>query len=378
MIMRARLPSRASAAVCVLLLGACNASEPPTPSAPVADLAALAPGWNAIAGTGESICSDGSPYRFFVRPGDPRKLLVYFQGGGACWSHRTCSPERQPSYKVNVAEDDPARYAGIFDFDNPANPFREHSMVFAPYCSADVFLGDAVVEYAPEPDADTEAPPITIHHKGLANAASVLAWTFEHFFGPEEIFVAGSSAGSIPSPYYAMKLADAYPEARLAQLGDGSGGYRRDAASAAPQESWGTVAALAEEPAFADLTAANFSYERLYISAAETHPQARFAQLDTAEDETQRRFLTMGGSTAASLLPLLKANQAEIRAAVPNFASFIAGGDLHVLLPRPDFYSYHVGGQSVRDWVGALARGGRVMDVSCLACTEPETLNAAE
>ncbi len=376
--MFARLLRRGPIAACILLLGACGSSQPPAPAAAVADLDGLAPAWNTIAGSGESVCSDGSAYRFFVRPGDPRKLLVYFQGGGACWSHRTCSPERQPSYKVNVADDEPARYAGIFDFENPANPFREHSIVFAPYCSADVFLGDAVVEYTAEADADSTAPPVTIQHKGLANAATVLAWTFEHFFAPEEVFVTGSSAGSIPSPYYAMKLADAYPQARIAQLGDGSGGYRRDAANASPQESWGTVAALSEEPAFADLTEENFSYERLYISAAETHPQVRFAQLDTAEDETQRRFLTMGGSTTATLLPLLKANQADIRAAVPNFVSFIAGGELHVLLPRPDFYSYHVGGQSVRDWVDGLANGARIMNVSCLACTEPEVFDAAE
>ena len=219
--------------VCILSsLAACgqdettSIAEPP----PIANLEGLSPGWNAIASGGETICSDGSPYRFFVRPADPEKLIVYFQGGGACWFGEICDPDLEPSYKINTSEDDPGRYKGIFDFDNPANPFANHSIVFAPYCTADVHIGDKVAIYE-SPEMDDHAPhPVTIHHKGFANSAAVLAWTYEHFFTPSSIFVTGSSAGAIPSPYYAMVIADHYggvTNMLIAQLGDGVRGDLR-------------------------------------------------------------------------------------------------------------------------------------------------------
>ena len=39
---------------------------------------------------GETTCSDGTPYKFFVRPGAPEKVVFYLQGGGGCWNGGTC------------------------------------------------------------------------------------------------------------------------------------------------------------------------------------------------------------------------------------------------------------------------------------------------
>ena len=39
------------------------------------------------------MCSRGTPYAFFFRKGNPtagHKVVVEFEGGGACWSSRTC------------------------------------------------------------------------------------------------------------------------------------------------------------------------------------------------------------------------------------------------------------------------------------------------
>jgi hypothetical protein len=37
------------------------------------------------------VCMDGSPYHFFAKRGAVNKLLMYYQGGGACWEQLTCS-----------------------------------------------------------------------------------------------------------------------------------------------------------------------------------------------------------------------------------------------------------------------------------------------
>jgi hypothetical protein len=350
------------------------AAEP----APPARLDGLAEGWNTIAPGGETICSDGSPYRFFVRPGDPERLVLYFQGGGACWVGDNCDPHLNPSYKIAVAEDEPARHRGIFDFARLENPFADYSMVMVPYCTADVHLGNSVVDYDAPRSEDHEAHTVTIHHKGIVNAQAALDWTYAHFLSPAEIFVSGSSAGAIPSPYYTWLIADAYPQARIAQLGDGAGGYRRDGeATFGRMSQWGTLEHLRRHPEFAAMTDRQFTYESLYIAAAKRHPAVLFAEYDAAEDSVQKRFLAMGGSNADTLLDLLRANHADIRAEVDNFRVYIAGGDSHTILARPEFYSFHVGGVRIRDWVAALARFEPVDDVTCGTCDKAEILEVA-
>jgi hypothetical protein len=244
--------------------------------------------------------------------------------------------------------------------------------VFAPYCTADVHIGDAVTRYeAPEVE-EHAAHTFEIQHKGFVNADAVLDWTYAHFSAPAEIFVTGSSAGSIPSPYYAMRIAGQYPDARIVQLGDASGGYRVDDSKVRPHDRWGTVDRLKQVPGYEDFDSLSFDYAKLYIAASKQQPEIMFAQYDTAEDKTQKAFLSLGDQEPASLLSLIEANQTEIRNGVRNFRSYIAGGDLHTILYRPEFYAYHVDGALVRDWVASLVNGEEVADVQCTDCTQAE------
>jgi hypothetical protein len=357
-----------------MLLGACSEFRQETSPEAVANLDGLESGWNVIEPAGDTVCSDGSPYRFFVRPGASDKLMVFFQGGGACWTGGSCDPDLEPSYRINLQETGPEKYNGIFVSGNPENPLRDHSVVFAPYCTADVHIGDAVANYdAPEMDGH-ESHPVTIQHRGYVNAEAVLDWTFAHFFTPSEIFVTGSSAGSIPSPYYAMRIGEQYPDARIAQLGDGSGGYRRNGQESRPQDKWGTLGRLRQLPELESLASEEFNYETLYIAAAKRQPDIMFAQYDTAEDVTQKRFLAIEDAVPDSLLDNIRANQADIQKEVSNFHSYIAGGDLHTILGRPEFYSYQVDGTLLRDWVAALVNGEPVTDVHCSDCSQPDVL----
>jgi len=357
------------------LFSGCSESPQPaaiTQPAPIADLSSLAPGWNVIAPGGDTVCSDGSPYKFFVRPGAADKLMVYFQGGGACWTGETCDPDLEPTYYVNLENTDPGQYDGIFRFENPENPLKDYSVVFVSYCTADVHIGDAVASYEAPQAEDHEAHPFTVNHKGYINADAVLDWTYAHFFTPKEIFVAGSSAGSIPSPYYAMRIAEQYPDARIAQLGDASGGYRMSGQEVRPHDRWGTLERLRQLPEFEYMDTTEFDYESLYIAASNRHPDISFAQYDTAADATQKYFLSLGGEEPPSLLSLIEENQADIRNEVSNFRSYIAGGELHMILTRPEFYAYQVDGARVRDWVASLVNGEAVTDVQCSDCGEAQ------
>lgn len=371
----------------IALFAGCTATE--SESSQTASLSSsfsdLPAGWNIIRPGGDTGCSDGSDYAFQVRAGDPDKLLVYLQGGGACWNLRTCDPLLDPTYSIRAGDTVPQRYDGIFNYERNDNPFKDHTVVFAPYCSADVHMGDAQQTYTRDAAQKEKIrangkhngdipDTFTVTHRGFANVGAVLAWTADNVVAPAEVFVTGSSAGSIPSPYYAMHIARMYPDAQITQLGDGAGGYRRMNQQSNPNLAWKTIEQLRTEPGFRDLTNDNFNYEQLYIRAATVAPSISFAAYDAAEDDVQKRFLTLGGVQMPSLLQALNANQADIRAAVPAFRSYIAGGDSHTILARPEFYSFTVGERSVRDWVANLAAGKPVADISCQACEAAETV----
>ncbi len=382
---------RAAAILPTLAALACTPAaevlEPVDREAPLAELAA---GWNTITPGGETTCSDGSPFRFFVRPADPARLVFYLQGGGGCWDARTCDPQGQPTYTMTAIEEmrsaagtDPEEDAahGIAAFNHPENPFADYSFVFVPYCTGDVHIGDRDAVYEAPATEGEPAREVTIRHRGYINGKAALDWTGEHFLEPETVFVAGSSAGSIPAPVYARHLADRYPAARVTAFGDGAGGYR-SLNETRPHESWGTIEALAHFDNMADVGTEELTFETLWIKAAQAHPAVTFTRYDTAEDDVQIRFLQLGGvNVDDGLQPLLDANEADIDAALEgqdNYRSYIAPGELHTILLRPQFYTYESDGVKIRDWTAALAAGEPVADIHCGDCTgSPEPAAAA-
>jgi hypothetical protein len=241
--------------------------------------------------------------------------------------------------------------------------------VFVPYCTADVFLGSRTVAYS------TSAVPkrsFQIQHWGRVDAERVLGWVFTHFLDPDLIFVTGSSAGAIPSPLYASRLAQHYPHAKVVQLGDAAGGYR---ASAVPGllALWGVTSVLQRDDAYRGIDSAAFTFETLYIVAARTTPGVTFAQYNAVEDADQLTFLSMLGVRGVPLHQLLVENFADIRHANPRFRSYTSPGEEHTILLRPEFYTLAVDGVLFRDWVAGLLDGAPTLDVgqSLLASGKP-------
>lgn len=360
----------------LLLLVACgDASEPAATPAPErqADLSMLVDGWNTIEPGEPTTCSDGSPFSFFVRPGNSDLVHFYLEGGGACWNGATCDLAGQPTYSPVVNETDGQSANGVFAFDREDNPLRDYTTIFVPYCSGDVHLGDRTVEYTV---ADEEGErSFTIEHRGLANGRAAMDWLEAHLGSPSAIFVSGSSAGSIPSPVYASWIAEAWPNARVTSLGDGAGGYR-GATEEPPYVSWGTQEALAWAR-LKDL-GSEMSFEDLYVAAAARQPRVRYATYDTAEDSVQLDFLRLGNQPTESLLPLIDANYEEIAASNPEFRRFVAGGELHTILRSPEVYTYRVGDRRFVDWLADLVEGRDPGSVRCSDCAVAEVIEQAD
>ncbi|MBC8170119.1 MAG: hypothetical protein H7X77_00535, partial [Anaerolineae bacterium] len=101
--------------------------------------------WTMFSPGGETRCGRDTAYHFYVRPaddGNTDKLMVYFQGGGACWNALTCQTQGATFDDfVNSPPVEIGFYNGIFDFENTANPAADYNFVFVPYCTGDVHVG---------------------------------------------------------------------------------------------------------------------------------------------------------------------------------------------------------------------------------------------
>jgi len=230
----------------------------------------------------EPICSRGTPWVYFVKRGTVNKLIVYYQGGGACWDGLTCGT-LIPTFKQTTGpEDNPVNASsGFANYTNPENPFKDWNAVFVPYCTGDVHWGDAVVKHSPVPGDESA----TIHHKGRVNAAVAEKFAREHFVSPDQVFVTGSSAGSYGAVVNALFLQeDAYPSAPFAVVGDGGNGVITQEFLENDLAKWGIEQNLPTWIPALDKPLTELNASDLWTEAALYYPLSRFANYSTAYD----------------------------------------------------------------------------------------------
>ena len=332
------------------------------PAEALPTLAALEPGWTTIAPGGDTSCALGTPFEFHVKPGRADRLFFFLNGGGACWTGAQCSLEEEPTPYIPTARiehNDPRRLKGVFGTDHAENPLKDWTQVFVSYCTGDVHLGNRDVTY------DSWKEAFTVRHRGRANVRAVLDWVYRNVKAPERVLVAGSSAGGIAAPWYAVEVAAHYPDAGISVLGEGAGGYR-DPGIAALMDNWGF---FDDAPVWVTDGGTPGSFEEIWRRAAIAAPGVTFAQYDNAFDAVQEMFLSLLGNEAP-LHPLVEANRNDLAASIAGFRSYVAGGTPHTLIRYDRLYTYQVEGLRAVDWLADLAEGRAGGSVSCGTAAE--------
>lgn len=358
-------------ALAAATLAGCSFEEDVTPL-PLADkatgVAALTPGWHRIETGGETLCSKGTPYSFFVRPGTVNRVLVDFRGGGACWDALTCS-FADDLFDAEVTDDHWATNeetaTGIYAHSRDDNPFKDWHHVYIPYCTGDIHWGDNEQTYG------SGASALTIHHKGAVNVRAVLRWMQENVLAPEKVFVAGCSAGAYGSIMWSAHLREQYKDAKLFQLADSGVGIITDDFFQQSFPVWKTTSSYptwipALDPA--QVT----RLPQIYKAIGAYYPDMPLAQLTTNFDEAQSfYFEAMGGGDAQAWSTKMRASLDEISTSTPQFRSYISTGSEHCALPHDRFYTVEVNGRRLVDWVRDMAETGSVETVACTDCGAP-------
>jgi len=319
--------------------------------------------WVEVATGGETSCSRGTPYSFFVNGGDADKLVIDFRGGGACWNDFTCAVADQTfSAEVDdfaswskALDTNEGGFGGIYDTDRKDYPFAGFTVVHIPYCTGDIHWGDNTVEY------NTGA----INHRGFVNASAVLDWVYERYPNPSQILVTGCSAGAYGAILHSAFIAEHYPNARVATLSDSGAGIITDTFFEDSFPNWNAlenlppnVPRLTKDPA--ELTSAD-----VYAGVPNAYPNQRFAHYSSNYDADQTFFFTAMGGEASEWPGLMRARMEEVRADADNFRYYIAPGPMHCITPY-DFMYQRSGETPFIAWLDQLVFGDDLpSDVAC-------------
>ena len=321
------------------------------------DAPVVTPTWETVDAPSDCMCADGSAFHFYVREASPTKVLFYLEGGGACFSGDMCKPG-SGTYSENISpvsklEDSP----GIFDFANPENPFADYSVVYVPYCTGDVHAGNITKDYG---------NGVVTQHKGFVNASNALDTMIKRFPNTTQLVVAGSSAGSFPTPVFAGIAGDQLPNADLKVFADSSGAVPD--AMGFVIGNWGTLETLPDWPEIEGLTVDQFTPAYTFIKAAEHNPKITFARHDFAFDSVLSSFARMAGLSPDDLVSVMQTNEAKVEATGVNVANWISPGDDHTIAVRDEFYTEEMNGVRFVDWFTAFMNDSPEADNYCVDC----------
>lgn len=282
-----------------------------------------------------AICFSGNPFQVSYRDGPSDNLLLYLQGGGACWDRLTCYVLETASSTSNG----PIR-SGIIDLENPENPFGDWDIVYVPYCDGSVFIGDRIVDYGGER---------TFHH-GLRNLSVAVDAMVENFPEPDRIVVAGSSAGGYGTyaGYGVSRVA--YPSTPISRFNDSGPGVQNPDATQDVQDrlkNWDFGRLVPES-----CTECEDQYSYLTLWAMERDADLKTALYSFLQDGVISFFLALSGEEYEELL-LGTTGDLQQRAG-GRYQRFLPQGGGHTILLGPGFYTQQVDGVSVRDWTEAF------------------------
>jgi hypothetical protein len=300
------------------------------------------------------------------------------EGGGACFNETTCVTFKNPS---SFGEGDFARRAassldlfglnvGIMDRSQAANPVRDWSYVYIPYCTGDVHGGNAVASVQ---GVGTET------FAGYTNMQQYLARIVPTFPGATTVLFAGQSAGGFGAELDYALAASAFGATPVIMLDD-SGPLMEDPFLAACQQAqvatlWGLGGTAFAGCGTACATPAT-RFLGLTQDLVSRHPNVTFGLADSLDDGTISKFFGFGYQNCAGYQQLTGAQFSEglldIRtklAAYPNFGEFLFPGTDHTSIQSAAFYTRTAGGSDagadaggmlMTEWVASLLAGRAV------------------
>ena len=257
------------------------------------------------------------------------RLLIYLQEGGACWDALTCVSPLVSNFTTGYGASDFAADAadttylnlpgGFFDRSAAANPFKDYSYVFVPYCTGDTHSGSNVTSFGALP----------AYFVGFRNITAYLERLVVTFPGADRIVLAGSSAGGFGATLNWWQTAQAFPGARVDMISDSGAIMPNDVlpspntTEAAQRAAWNLYATTPP-----GCTGCATAFDAIYDFDSSTFPNSRGALLSYQQDSILYLFY---GITKSKFTQGLGEVETQFFDPSANLRYFNASGSGHVL-----------------------------------------------
>lgn len=313
-------------------------------------------------------CGDGSDYAFQVRlapAGSPvQDVVVFMQGGGACYDGAGCASVSAGLFEA-LADGLPT--GGIMSNTASANPFRDWTKVYLPYCTQDLHIGGGVVNPYPQ---------ITVHRFGGVNVRAALRYVRDVLWAeldandpqgyrddrPRVVFSGGSAGGYGAAYNYHWVLDDlgwvnttAAPDAALGMHNDTIAGVITLGVIVLPSAhpGWNVRPMM---PPYCHFGMCAEILDNLNLATAPRllgTPHQQVLTISNQIDTTQRNTTLFASHPA--FVNTLRTNYCNTQG-VPGLRYFLRGSSTSIhgqVANSTHWNGATVGGTVMRDWLGA-------------------------
>jgi hypothetical protein len=318
--------------------------------------------WNWVPVDG-AYCRNGSSTGIGINPNpNSDKLVILFEGGGACFDATTC--------QLNDAHFDAADFdafaasnsagAGLFDRALLVNPVKDWNFVYVPYCTGDVHAGNNpqgfVVDVGPQ------------QFVGYVNVGLYLEKLRPLFPAVTQVLLTGVSAGGFGSLANYVQVARAFAPVPVIELDDSGPPMGAPYVAACLASHWIQMWNL-DKTVLADCGADCSDPAQLLIGfqkhLAKTYADRSFALIDSTGDWVISTFFGFGSNDCSAFGVLsqatFSAGLSDVRtqmADCANFGSFVFTGAEHTsLLDGANFPARAAGTTLLPDYISGLLAG---------------------
>lgn len=244
-------------------------------------------------------CMDGSPTGIGVNINpDSDDVVIFLMGGNACFNLGSClivaNKDGYDSAKFDNDVEDFLSQSDYFDRTNEANPFKDFSYVFVPYCTGDVHAGEK---------SDVEIANNTYQFHGFTNMSKYLERVVPTFSDATRVVLTGVSAGGFGAAYNYDQVATAFGADVPVTLLDDSGPpmgteFVPSCLQAHFIETWGVDQTW---PSDCTECTTDLFLEPYVNYILDKYPERSLGVISSEGDETIRSFWGYGNNDCANL-----------------------------------------------------------------------------
>lgn len=164
------------------------------------------------------LCLRGTEYTVDTREGSSDELVIFLQGGGACWEDFCSAFETTNSLPPS----------GVLNPDLEGNPVADWDVLYLPYCDGSLFAGD-VDRVLPNSILVEDGPDESMgYQRGLQNLTAALDIGLVEFPNPSRILLTGVSGGAFGTINALPLVRYYYPETEILVFNDSGVGVAKD------------------------------------------------------------------------------------------------------------------------------------------------------